>query len=389
MTIPGQTVGLSLFIDSFIFDLGLSRAAISLAYTIATVTAALLLPLVGRWIDRYGPRRAVVVIAVLFSLSCFWMGLTGGLITLFIGFTLLRAFGPGALSLVNLHVVNLWFIRRRGTAIGWMGVGLALATATFPPLMEGLLAQVGWRRAFLLIGLGLMAILLPIGALLFRAQPERFGLAPDGIAKDDNDGQPFRETVLTLREARRTPIFWLLTLGGMCIGGLGTGLLFHHFSILEHNGIERAAAAVLFIPLGFVSAMSNLGSGVLVDRFGPRRLLAVMLLLFGTMLVTIPLVSTAESVWLYGSVFGLVQGMQGTILGSAYAYYFGREHIGAIKGFSKTLVVAGAALGPLVYGLGFELFGSYSASLIFSALLPAGVGLVALFSREEGVNESV
>lgn len=71
MTIPGQTVGLSLFIDSFITDLGLTRAGISVAYTLATIAAALILPLVGRWIDRYGPRRAVVVVAVLFGLSCF------------------------------------------------------------------------------------------------------------------------------------------------------------------------------------------------------------------------------------------------------------------------------------------------------------------------------
>lgn len=307
------------------------------------------------------------------------MGLAGGLITLFIGFVLLRALGPGALSLVSLHAVNLWFIRRRGTAIGWMGVGLALATTTFPLLIENLLAQVGWRQAFLLIGLALITILLPIGALLFRAQPERFGLVPDGLIDENDEHHPVQETILTLHEARRTPIFWLLTLGGVCVGGLGTGLLFHHFSILSSYGIERTTAAALFIPLGVVTAFTTLGAGMLLDRYQPRAVLAAMLLLFGTMLLCLPFVSSLAAVWVYGGVFGLVHGMQGATMGSAYAHYFGREHIGAIKGFAKTILVAGAALGPLIYGFGFELLGSYTASLILSALLPIGVGVAALF----------
>ena len=180
LTIPAQTAGLSIFIDALIFDLGLSRTAVSFSYTAATVLASLLLPWIGRRIDEYGPRRAVTLIAVLFSLACVWMGFVGGLVTLFIGFVLMRGCGPAALSLVSIHAVNLWFVRRRGTAVGWMYVGLAITTALFPLLIESLLGQIGWRNAFFVVAGGLFAILLPVGALLFRAQPERFGLVPDG-----------------------------------------------------------------------------------------------------------------------------------------------------------------------------------------------------------------
>lgn len=380
LTIPGQTAGLSLFIDALIADLGLSRSTISLGYTAATVLASFMLPWVGRRIDEHGPRRAIVVIGVLFSLACLWMGLVGGLITLFVGFVLLRGLGPGALSLVSLHAVNIWFVRRRGTAVGWMYVGLAIATAVFPLLIEYLLTTVGWRQAFFLVGAGLFLLLVPTGGVLFRAHPEQFGLRPDGDSVDDGGVD---ERVLTLAEARRTPIFWLLTLGGVCIGGFGTGLLFHHFSILAHNGMARDAAALLFLPLGVVTAMANLGTGVLVDRYRPRVLLGAMLLLFGAVLALLPLVTTPAAVWGYGSLFGLVQGMQGAILGSAYGHYFGRTHIGAIKGFTKTIFVAGTALGPVVYALGLDFSGSYTLPLLLTAPVPTLLGAAALWSGDE------
>lgn len=182
-TIPGQTVGISLFIDSFIADLGPSRTAVSLAYTLATVAGALALPLIGRAVDRFGPRSSVVAITVAFAATCFLLGRTVGLITLFVAFMLTRAIAPGGLSLVSQHAVNLWFIRRRGLSIGLLGLGLAAATAIFPALIEHLLEQYHWRAVFDMIGITLLVVLLPVGYIFYREQPERFGLLPDGMRR--------------------------------------------------------------------------------------------------------------------------------------------------------------------------------------------------------------
>lgn len=382
MTIPGQTAGISLFIDGFIEDLGLARSSVSMAYTVATVIGAISLTYVGRWIDRFGPRRSVVAIAAAFALACFFMGYVGGLITLFLGFTLLRALGQGSLSLASIHVVNLWFVRRRGTAVGIMGAGLAVAMSFFPVLIEDLISRFGWRVTYMLLGGGLLVFMVPLGALFFRGAPERFGLTPDG--NNESKENTVKENSHSLAEARETVIFWILSASDMFIGAIGTGIVFHHFSIMAANGLSRELAAAMFIPYGIVTAVSNLGTGVLVDRVSPRLLVAGMLFLFSGTLLVGPFVSGLVLVWVYGTMFGLVQGMQNAVKGSAYAHYFGRAHIGAIKGFSQTLAVGGTAVGPLVFALGQEFLGSYLFSFGGSALLALllGTGALLLKNRE-------
>ena len=178
MTTPGQTLGVSVFLDKIIADLGVSRSFVSLLYTVGTVTGSFVLPFVGRFIDRRGPRLAVVLIAALFALACGYMGLVRNVAMLLVGFVLVRGLGQGSLSLVSQHVVNLWFVRRRGLAVGLTGLGMAAATAFFPMIIESLIASYGWRQAYVLLGLLVGVTILPVGAVLFRSRPESFGLDP-------------------------------------------------------------------------------------------------------------------------------------------------------------------------------------------------------------------
>jgi MFS transporter, OFA family, oxalate/formate antiporter len=128
MTTPGQTVGVAVFVDSLVEDLGVSRANVSLMYTLGTLAGALLLTFGGRLLDRHGPRVGIVVIASLFALSCVWMGIVTNLFTLFIGFTLIRSLGQGALMLASQHVINVWFVRRPGSP------SASPASGSLPPL---------------------------------------------------------------------------------------------------------------------------------------------------------------------------------------------------------------------------------------------------------------
>ena len=379
MTTPGQTVGVSVFLDSIIADLGLSRSRVSFMYTLGTLVASFALPFVGRFIDRRGPRLAVVLISSLLALACVGMGFVGGLVTLFIGFLFIRGLGQGSLSLVSLYIVNVWFVRRRGLAVGISGLGLAIGIAFFPLLIEGLLQEFGWRTAYMLLG-GLVAVtILPIGAWLFRGQPERFGLRPDSGAVTTDE--PVAETNLSLAQAQRTGTFWLFVAGNICVAALSTGLIFHHYSIMAAGGIERLQAATVFVALGFIVAGANFLTGFLVDRVPPRFLLSAAMGFLALALVLATQVSGQVSILVYGALLGISQGMNGALGGSVFAYYFGREHIGAIKGFASTLSVAGTAFGPFLFAVGFEQAGSYLPVLFISALLPVAVGIVALFLK--------
>ena len=379
MTTPGQTVGVSVFLDKIIADLGLSRGQVSLMYTLGTLAASFALPFVGRFIDRRGPRLAVAIIAALFALACVGMGFVSNLVTLFFGFLLIRGLGQGSLSLVSLYVVNVWFVRRRGLAVGVTGLGFAVATAFFPLLIEALIAQFGWRTAYMLLG-GLVAVtILPLGALLFRGHPERFGLRPDSGRVTVAD--TLTETNLSLAEARRTATFWLFVAGGVCVAALSTGLVFHHYSIMAEGGLDRLAAATVFLALGFIVAGANLTTGVLVDRVPPRFLLSVAMGGMTAALLMATHVSGRPTLLLYGALLGLTQGMNGALSASVFAYYFGRKHIGSIKGFVTTMTVAGTAFGPFLFALGFERAGGYAPVLLLSAAVPVVIGVGALFLR--------
>jgi sugar phosphate permease len=378
MTTPGQTVGVSVFLDSIIGDLGLSRSTVSLLYTFATLTGSLALPFVGRFVDTKGPRRAVIFIAALFALACLWMGFIKGMVGLFIGFLLIRSLGQGSLSLVSLHVINLWFIQRRGLAVGLSGMGFALSFALFPPFIDLLIGTFGWRNAYPILG-GLIAItVLPVGALFFRGHPESYGLTPDGRG---SSWEGTSEQNFTPAEARRTLSFWLYTAATFCFAMLGTALLFHNYDILGTGGISRSAATGAFGALGFVAAGANLGTGVLLDRLAPRYLLSVTLSLLCLSLYLATAISTLQGVLLYGSVLGLMQGMNGAISASVFAHYFGRRHLGAIKGTVQTVGVVGSAIGPFLFAFGQDLMGSYRPVLLLSALLPLGLALIAPFIR--------
>jgi sugar phosphate permease len=379
MTAPGQTFGVSVFLDPIIADLGLSRPAVSLLYTIGTLVGSFSLPFVGRFIDRRGPRVAVVIISGLFALACILMGYVTGLLSLLAGFVLIRGLGQGSLGLVSLHVINIWFVRRRGLAVGLSGIGIAAATGFFPLLIQALLDAYGWRQSYMILGLLVAATMVPVGALFFRSHPETYGLQPDGAPKESTPAK--QEASYTAEQARRTFTFWLFVAGDFMVAALGTGLVFHHYSIMAAGGVDRLTASTFFMPLGALSAGAILLTGYLMDRFPPRVLLALALGLLVAALYLAGIATSPFLVLLYGAVLGIANGMKGAIAGSVYAYYFGRKHLGAIKGSAITITVAGTAVGPFLYALGYEAAGSYLPVLLLSALAPLAVALTAPFLR--------
>jgi MFS transporter, OFA family, oxalate/formate antiporter len=380
-TLPGQTVGVSVFLDHIIADLGLSRSLVSSLYLVGTLVGSLALPWVGRFIDVRGPRLTVTLVAAAFAAACVWMGWVREAVTLAIGFTLIRMLGQGSLSLVSFHVINVWFVRRRGLAVGVAGVGMATATALFPIAAEFLITELGWRTAYMTLG-GIIAVaFLPLGAMLYRGHPERFGMTPDRAAAPDRAATGAAEPSYTLADARKTLTFWMFTVGTLLGACFGTGLVFHHYSLMAEGGVDRLAAAAAFVPYGVVSAATHLVSGYLMDRISPRVLLGFMTFFLGSAMVMATLVAGPASLMVYGVVLGMRTGTQGALSGSVMAYYFGRTHIGAIKGALTTILVMGSAFGPLLFSLGRDLWGSYTPILLGTAVPTLAFALAVPFVK--------
>lgn len=387
MTLPGQTAGVSVFFDPITTELGISRTSASIAYAAGTLAGILPAPVIGRWIDRRGPRSTATIIAIALALACAFMAFVQSPITLLIGFALLRGAAIGGLSLVSQQVVNLWFVRRRGIAAAAASLGLAAGSMVSPQAIDFLIALFGWRGAYLALAGFVALTILPVAALLFRDRPEKYGLSPDaGLALITNDPRP--EPSFSRQQALRTGVFWLLCAAGFLTNAVGTALLLNHFSIMQAAGVAYIDALALLALAGSVQAIATIGTGILVDRHEPRRLVPLAM---GTLALASALPAlggVAALSWFYALSLGGAYGAQQAINAAGYAQYFGRDHLGAIRGTSFVFGVAGAALGPLPFAASMDWTESYAAVLTVCCGLSLVCGAAAFIVRCPSVTES-
>lgn len=386
MTSPGQTYVNSIFIEYFIRDLEISRTLVSTLYTVGTLVASLALPWVGRQVDLRGQRVMVVAISVSFGLACLYMGFVHSALMLLVGFTLLRMLGQGSLSLVSTNVINQWWVRRRGPLLGISGVAVALiGVGGFPNLVNWMIPLYGWRVTYFLLGAVLILVMAPVGYLFYRNRPEEHGLLPDGMRTDGatpgaaSTAPRFSEDNWTLREAIRTPVYWVFTAGLASISMLGTGMQFHVVSIFADNGLSSTLAAASYVPVAITSAAANLASGFLVDRVRLRVIMAIALLLQAVSLWMVSYLNVVALAMLFGVVIGATSGLMRTVSTVAWAKYYGRRHLGSISGVTSTVLVASSALGPLPMGLARDLLGSYTVTLAVLAVIPMALAVASLF----------
>jgi len=384
---PGQSHTFSVFVGPIGRDLGLSKAAIAGAYGVATLAAAFLLPKMGRLIDRHGARRMTLVVALLLGLACAAFGAVGGLATLALGFGALRFFGQGSLMMNSANLVAQWFSRKRGFAMGLMSLGFAASMAVHPPLGQFLIAQFGWRWAWVILGLATWLILLPPVLLLAIDKPEDKGLRPDGEAAPAAGAAPAAIDGLDLAAALRTPTFYLLTAGWFSMAMLVTTLHFYQVSILTAQGVGAAIAARVFPVSALVLAVSMPLVGRLFDRVRTRHVFAAGLVVMAAALFGVTLVHDLASAIAYAALFGLNNAFSLTMFGYLMPRYFGRRHVGTLQGTGQMVAVVGASLGPLPVGLAFDYLGSPTLTLRLLALVPIACALAAaLYLRTpEGV----
>lgn len=391
MTSPGQTYAVSIFIEQFIRELGLSRALVSTFYTAGTLGGSLVLPWIGRQLDRRGARFMGTVITLAFGGACIYMGYVQNALMLGIGFFAIRMLGQGSLSMICTNVINQWWVRRRGPLLGFSGLAMALlGVGTFPNLINWLIPLYGWRTTYMLLGSALVIIMAPLAWLFLRNRPEEYGLLPDGAPvgqrphRSDQTAAPVSQPTLveenwTLAEAMRTPIFWVFNLGLASISMLGTGLMFHIVSIFDDNGMSATVAAAAFVPVAITTALTNVGSGFFVDHMRMRVLLAWALVMQAISLWMVPYLSTVTLAMAFGVSLGITNGLQRTVNTVAFAKYYGRRHLGSIAGVTSTVLVGASALGPMPMGVARDLLGSYGPTLKLLAVVPLILAIVSLF----------
>lgn len=380
---PGQTYSVSVFIHSYIHDFHWSRSLVSGIYSFATLSAGLLLFIIGRFVDRYGQRIMMAVVGLLLGFACFWNSFVMGPVMLFAGFFMLRLFGQGSMTLVPNTLVPQWFIRKRGRAMSMMAIGAFVSSAAFPPLNVWMIHTWGWPVAWRVLGTLLILIFVPITMAFVRNRPEDLGLMPDNdkLDKDLNSGlnaAKVHEEDWTLAEAFKTRAFWLVLLCVAIPAMVNTGITFHLISILGQKDVSPTISAVVLSLMAVVGFPITFVMGYLVDRFKVHRVLGFSFIGQLVFLVLLLFIHSAAMAIVFGVIWGMVNGMERITLNVVWPDYFGRKYLGSIKGFATTFIVIGSAFGPLPFGFAYDMFGGYTQILVFMMIFPV-MGFIAAF----------
>ena len=374
LTAPGQTIGVSSFIDHMIDDLDIGRSSLSAAYLIATLTGSAALPSIGRWVDRRGVRLTTMVVGAAFGVAIALLGVAQGLLMLGVGFVGVRMLGQGSLSLIGDTSISLWFQARRGRAFAIAMTVSAGLMALSPLVFTALIDAVGWRQAWLITAVIIGVTVPSIGRFALVDRPSAIGQVPDGIpgvTAETFVPQPS----LTVSAAVRTPAFISLMSIVALSAALITGLTFHNVSVMGEGGLTETEAAAIFVPqmVGVVSASFIMGW--LTDRIRAQVLVPIAGLSLAAALVFATTVSPGVAAIVYGLVSGIAGGSIRALGSALLPKWFGTDHIGAIRGISHTVAVAASATGPLILSIGNDLADSYQPVLLLCAAATAAIAL--------------
>ena len=360
------------FLTPVVDDLGWQVWQFTLGTSIAAATGAVSGIVAGEVVDRHGPRPLMLVGALVATL-CFiglsvqsnlWIFLALYAATGFAGWTLFGA-------LVVNAAVSKWFIARRGWALAIGSIGVSLAGIISPMTVTFIVDTWDWRVGYAALGGFVMLVIVP-AALMMRRTPEDYGLRPDGdvgdaVAQAAQSPSEVEPPSLTRAQALRTSGFWLLTFGFALNYTAITAILVHAIPFATEAGFSRAiaAAALAVNGLGNLSSKALWGYGL--QRFDPR-LLAGTAYAISSAGVALMIVAgaTGQAAVLYPALFLYGFGFGGTIPLSEFlwARYFGRAHIGAIRGIGNPIAVVGTGVGPVLAGAWFDFSGDYNPAFI-------------------------
>lgn len=382
LTGPGQTVGVSVFVDHFIADLGLSRSGVSGAYLVGTLVAAFGLPLVGQRIDLRGVRRMMMLIGGAFGLALVAMAGVQGFVTLVLGFVAIRLLGQGSLTLVSTVAVTHWFNRRRGTALGLFSTGVSILMSLVPVGLSIVIEAYDWRVAWATAGVIIWITVLPIARFGMIDKPASVGQVPDGSAATIGHRRTLINPAAATRgEALRTGRFWILAAASGSAAMLSTALNFHQISLLGDAGLTATEAAVMFLPQTVGAAIAGVVFGYLSDRLTGRWLLPMAMGLLGASLLLASNLTPGITVVVYAVTLGSAGGASRSVGATLLPRWFGTTHIGAIQGTATFVGVAASALGPFAFSIARDIGGSYEQAAALFAILPFAVAAVALTLR--------
>jgi len=356
-------------------EFGWSKTALSGAAALQPMEAALLGPVLGWVVDRFGPQGMIRIGIVTFGLGFILLSQIDSLAG-FYGAFIVIAFGASLCGFFPINVAIIhWFDKMRARALSALSLGVALGGIVVP-LVAWWIQSFGWRATALASGLLAILVGWPL-AQVFRRRPEDYGLTLDGLPPAAAElGRPEAavQREYSAREALRTSAFWLLSLGHgfalLIVYAVNVHAITH---MKEGLGYSVAQAALVITLMTAAQVGGVLVGWAIGDRFEKRFIAAVCMLMHAAGLLMLTYAAGVVMLVAFAVLHGGAWGLRGPFMQAIRADYFGRRSIGMILGLSSAIVVVGQIGGPMLAGVLADLTGNYRAGFTVLALL-AGLG---------------
>ena len=366
------------YLAVLIQEKGWSKTSVSAASAMMSVESAIIGPVLGWFLDRFGSRGVIRIGVIMFGIGFMLLSQIETL-TQFYAAVIVIAIGSSMAGYFPLNVgIIQWFEKKRARALSSVGLGLALG-GMFVPFVALSIQSYGWRATAFVCGVAVIVLGYPL-ASIFRRRPEDFGLTVDGLGAArgavDVSAPPeaTNEPEFTARQALRTKSFWLLSAGhGVALIAV-TAVNTHAINHMRISlGYTISQAAVYITLMTAFQVVGVLIGGWLGDKLRKNRMSAVCMLMHMAGLLLLTYAFGPVMLIGFAVLHGLAWGVRGPFIQAIRADYFGRKSIGMILGLSALLTAVGQVLGPLLAGIMGDATGNYILGFTVLALI-AGAG---------------
>ncbi|MFC1912066.1 MFS transporter [Chloroflexota bacterium] len=368
----------SLFVKPLQSDFGWGRGEIMVAFTVNLLVIALTAPFIGGLIDRCGVRGVISAGAFIAGVGFAFLNFISNLWHFYVSYATI-GIGMAAMGQVpSTALVSNWFVKRRGTAIGIMSVGVGAGVLVLAPIVGGyLLPNYGWRISYLALAI-LTWLFIPLVLLIVKTRPSDLGLYPDGEARPASnfEGDLVRtgRDELNLKMALGTSAFWLIIITFFINAFSGLGVIQNQAPHLQDMGFPLATATAVMTGVGLGSSVGKFIFGWLCDRIQPKYACAISFgfLAVGTILsIQAGPTSSLAFIWLYAIVLGLGGGGWLPTMSMLVNNNFGLASYGAVFGAVTLVQSSGGAFGPLFVGFMYDAMGTYHWAFVICLALYA------------------
>lgn len=384
-----QTYGfffsLGIFFKPLQQEFGWGAGVLSTIHSFHVAVLVISLPLLGRMTDKYGAKRIFGISAVFMGTGFFLCGLADKLWHFYL-FYLIASLGVGATTAIPTAIVQKWFIKKKGLALGIAASGIGAGPLIAAPTAELLISCYGWRNAYFIIG-GLTWLILTLASLAMVDRPEDMGLQPLGKGEAESSAANLKEKSnfckkeWTTNEAMKTRSFLILGLIWLFCALPIHLIMIHIVPFAVNSGVPQNVAAAGLGFIGGVSIVGRLSGGAISDSIGLKKALIIATFISAFVMTGLPFINSSRTFFIFVIIYGYFYGARVPQIPGLIGNYFGNKNLNEIMGIFWSIAGIGAIIGALTGGVVFDITGSYLIAFLLAAGCFGTAGILAIFLK--------